>query len=101
MDSVFEAVADFLVSQSCQLIVVFSVALVGSWCFRNKSAHWRYMLWLLVIVVLTAAGKAHLHTRDFKTFLAVLLALTVGCVLVIVRSYRKGERITREPLKDD
>ena len=49
MESVLNAVGAFLVGQSCQLLVVFAIALVGTWCMRNHSAHWRYCLWLLVI----------------------------------------------------
>ncbi|TWU51690.1 M56 family metallopeptidase [Rubripirellula reticaptiva] len=49
METVFDWVAGFLANQSCQLIVVFAIAVVGAWLLKNQSAHWRYLLWLLVI----------------------------------------------------
>ena len=49
MDTIFEPVGSFLLGQSTQLVLVFAIALFASWCLRNKSAHWRYLIWLLVI----------------------------------------------------
>ena len=49
MESVFSTVADYLVQQSVQVSVVFALVLAGSWGLRKASAHWRYLLWLVVI----------------------------------------------------
>jgi len=49
MTSMLNAVADYLMQQSWQLFVVFGVVLAGSWGLRKASAHWRYLLWLVVI----------------------------------------------------
>lgn len=49
MATVLDTVADYLVRQSWQLPVVFALVLAGSWGLRKASAHWRYLLWLVVI----------------------------------------------------
>jgi len=67
--------------------------------FIGRLRYW--LLWVVLFGVLGVVGNTHLHTRDFTTFLAVLVGLVAGCVAVIVLSYRKSERITREPLGDD
>jgi len=41
--------AGFLVVQSLQIAFVFLLAFASSWLLRNASAHWRYLLWLVVV----------------------------------------------------
>jgi beta-lactamase regulating signal transducer with metallopeptidase domain len=41
---------DLLVSQSWQIAIVFGVVAVICWLSRRSSAHWRYLLWLIVVV---------------------------------------------------
>jgi beta-lactamase regulating signal transducer with metallopeptidase domain/uncharacterized GH25 family protein len=50
MGASLNGLADVLVQQSVQVCVVFLLAAVTCWMLRNASAHWRYLLWLLVIV---------------------------------------------------
>lgn len=45
----FNRVADILVQQAWQVTIVFGLVLAGSAALRQASAHWRYLLWLLVI----------------------------------------------------
>ncbi|HEX4413176.1 MAG TPA: M56 family metallopeptidase, partial [Lacipirellulaceae bacterium] len=49
MESISHAIADYLVQQSCQLTGLFVLVLFLSWALRNSSAHWRYLLWLVVV----------------------------------------------------
>lgn len=42
-------VAGFLIEQTWQISMVFGFVLVACWILRNASAHWRYLLWLVVI----------------------------------------------------
>lgn len=42
-------VADYLVRQSWQIAAVFVLVAVVCWGLRQKSAHWRYLLWLVVL----------------------------------------------------
>ncbi len=60
--------------------------------------------WLLIIVILGVLwlmGTNQFHTSHFNLFLLVLIGLSIGAVTAIVLTYRKGERITRDPLDDD
>jgi hypothetical protein len=67
--------------------------------FLGKPLHW--LIWAVNLAVLAVLGWYRLHTRDFNLFFAILLALAAISVVVILRSYRKGDRITREPFEDD
>jgi pheromone shutdown protein TraB len=67
--------------------------------FIGRPAYW--LLWVIVIGVLSAAGSALLHTHNFSLFIGLLVALSTGCVVTIIITYRDGERITREPIDDD
>lgn len=41
--------ADFLVQQSLQLCILFAIVFAATRCLRSACAHWRYLLWLVVI----------------------------------------------------
>ncbi|MEN6308095.1 MAG: M56 family metallopeptidase [Anaerohalosphaeraceae bacterium] len=41
---------DFMTTQSVQVAAVFGVVAVVNWMLRNRSAHVRYLLWLVVLV---------------------------------------------------
>ena len=43
-------VADYLMRQSWQIAAVFVLVAVVCWGLRKKNAHWRYLLWLVVLV---------------------------------------------------
>ena len=49
MESALERLADFLAQQSLQICVVFFLAWIASRALRAASAHWRYLVWLVVI----------------------------------------------------
>ena len=40
---------DHLVRQSWQIAVLFLIVAVGSFLLRNKSSHWRYLLWCVIL----------------------------------------------------
>ncbi|HUW81205.1 MAG TPA: M56 family metallopeptidase [Phycisphaerae bacterium] len=44
------SLADLLLSQSWQIAIVFGGVAVICWLSRRSSAHWRYLLWLIVLV---------------------------------------------------
>ena len=67
--------------------------------FLGKPWHW--LLWAVIVAVLFWLGSHSLHVRSFVPFLLILLALAAGSVLLVVSSYRKGERITREPFEEE
>lgn len=49
MNSLLNALAGFLLSQSLQIVIVFLIVMLACILLRRASAHWRYMLWSLVI----------------------------------------------------
>ena len=67
--------------------------------FLGKPLHW--LLWGVIVAVLVAMGAQRLHTVWFNLFGTILLVLTTACVLVVVFTTRKGERITREPFDEE
>jgi beta-lactamase regulating signal transducer with metallopeptidase domain/uncharacterized GH25 family protein/5-hydroxyisourate hydrolase-like protein (transthyretin family) len=49
METTLNSCADFLVQQSLQVCVVFALVMAATCSLRAASAHWRYLLWLVVI----------------------------------------------------
>lgn len=45
----YNSIIALLTEQSLLIAIVFLIALVATWALRNGSAHWRYLLWLLVL----------------------------------------------------
>ncbi|HKI98679.1 MAG TPA: hypothetical protein VKB51_09425 [bacterium] len=66
--------------------------------FLGKPSHWA--LWVIICVVLYAAGDVHMHVRWFSWFLGLILLLSTASVLYIVLTYRPGDRITRDPFDE-
>jgi Mn2+/Fe2+ NRAMP family transporter len=67
--------------------------------FLGKPLHW--FLLVAVCAGLWVAGDERLHLIHFDAFIVALLAVTVVCVLIVLRGYRPGERITREDIVPD
>jgi|APSaa5957512622_1039677.scaffolds.fasta_scaffold254374_1 hypothetical protein len=67
--------------------------------FIGRPLHW--LLWLIIAGVMFWLGKGAQHVREFVPFMLQLFALVTLCVIVIVATYKPGERITREPLDED
>ncbi|MHC4406599.1 MAG: M56 family metallopeptidase, partial [Planctomycetota bacterium] len=49
MESVMNTMADYLVHQSFQISALFLLVAAACWGLRKASAHWRYLLWLVVL----------------------------------------------------
>ncbi len=49
MDSVFINITDYLLKQSWQIAILFTVVAIVCMAIRKKTAHLRYLLWLLII----------------------------------------------------
>jgi hypothetical protein len=67
--------------------------------FIGKPIHW--VLLVAMAGVLVWLGHAKLHVRFFNQFSFIILGMTAAALLFIIVSYRKGERVTREPLDED
>jgi len=65
--------------------------------FIGKKLHW------LLIVVLVAAfywlGAHQYHRVDYPGFLFIVLGLAAAAVIFVLLTYRRGERITRDPIE--
>jgi len=72
-------------------------SLVGR-VFLGRPGHWAVLL--LFAGMLWAMGARRMHVRDFGSFSMLLLALVTAALLALVRHYRPGDPITREPFDD-
>lgn len=43
------SISDYLFRQSWQIAVLFLIVAIGSLLLRNKSSHWRYLLWCIIL----------------------------------------------------
>ena len=67
--------------------------------FIGPLRHW--LILITTLGILWVMGANQFHTTNFKLFLVCLIALSVLNLTAIILTYRKGERITRDPLDDD
>ena len=56
MESLFTALADYLARQSWQVAIVFVLVAATCYALRKASAHWRYLLWLIVLAKCMTPG---------------------------------------------
>lgn len=67
--------------------------------FIGPRRHW--LILVTTLVLLWVMGVNQFHTTNFRLFLICLISLSIANLTAIVLTYRKGERITREPLDDE
>ena len=67
--------------------------------FLGRPIYWALLA--VMVAGLWVMGWKHLHTSEFNSFIFLILALAVAGVLFVVLTYRKGERITREPFEEE
>ncbi len=89
-------IMEFLMNQSWQILVVFVVISAGSVALRKASAHWRYLLWLLVLIKC-------LTPPMFSLPLAVLPEKQVSSEseVVVISEDALETAVTLEPFKID
>ena len=56
MESLLTVVADYLARQSWQVAAVFLLVAATCYALRKASAHWRYLLWLIVLAKCLTPG---------------------------------------------
>ena len=66
--------------------------------FIGPLRHW--LLFAAALGILWVMGANQFHTSNFKLFLLTLIGLSIALLASIVLTYRRGERITRDPLDD-
>jgi RsiW-degrading membrane proteinase PrsW (M82 family) len=64
--------------------------------FIGPLRHW--LLFATALGILWLMGVNQFHTTNFKLFLLTLISLSILLLASILLTFRKGERITREPL---
>ena len=60
--------------------------------------------WLILIVLIGAGwffGLQRLHVIQFNPFIIGLILLTVGMLLLVLKSSPPGEQVTRDPVEED
>lgn len=67
--------------------------------FIGKPLHW------LMIVAATGGmyllGAGQFHRVNYAGFLAIVFGIAVACIVLVLVTYRRGDRITRESLEDE
>jgi len=51
METYLTQISNYLLRQSWQIAILVMIVAVVSWLLKNKSAHVRYLLWLIVLDV--------------------------------------------------
>ncbi len=67
--------------------------------FLGKPWHWALVV--LVAALMAWAGSARTHVIQFNAFLIALVIGSLLIVLLILKTHRSGEQVTREPLLPD
>ena len=67
--------------------------------FIGKLIHW------LMIAAATGGmywlGAGQFHRVNYGGFLLAVLGIAVACVVIVLATYRHGDRITRDALDDE
>ena len=66
--------------------------------FVGKKLHW--LMIAAMIAVMYWLGATQFHRVDYTAFLFVVLGLAAGSIVLVLVTYRKGDRVTRETLDD-
>ena len=59
--------------------------------------------WLILIALIAAgwiSGKMRLHVSEFNPFLIASILITVTVILVVLKTSRPGDQVTRDPIVD-
>jgi cytochrome b561 len=67
--------------------------------FVGKPIHW--IMIAVVIAVMYGFGAFQFHRVDYSLFLFAVFGLAAGCVIIVLVTYRRGNRITRDSLEDE
>ncbi len=67
--------------------------------FLGKPWHWGLVV--AVVALLWWAGISKAHVIQFNSFLVALVLISFAVVLLVLRTQKPGEQVTREPLRSD
>lgn len=66
--------------------------------FLGKPLHW--LLLVAAIALMYGLGSLSMHVRHFVPFCFVLLGLGTACVVLVLMTTQRGDRVTREPFDE-
>ena len=66
--------------------------------FIGKPLHW--LMIAAAIGGMYWLGAGQVHRVNYNGFLFIVLGIAVACVALVLITYRRGDRITRESLDD-
>ena len=67
--------------------------------FIGKPLHW--IMIALAIGAMYWLGAGQFHRVNYAGFLFVVVGIAATCVLLVLITYRRGDRITRDSLEDE
>lgn len=67
--------------------------------FIGKPLHWLMIAAAAGVMYWLGAGQ--FHRVNYTGFLGIVFAVAVTCIALVLITYRRGDRITREPLDDE
>lgn len=67
--------------------------------FIGKPLHW--LMIAIAIGGMYWLGAGQFHRVNYTGFLFVVIGIAAGCVLLVLITYRRGDRITRDALEDE
>jgi len=93
MEAMLTTIADYLWTQSWQIAVLVVVVALASWALRNRSAHVRYLLWLLVLAKCLTPPVVEVP-------LAVLPDRVPPAVTPIISATPSQEEVVQTPIEE-
>lgn len=60
--------------------------------------------WLILFVLIAAGwffGVERLHVIQFNPFIIGLILLTVGILVLVLKTSKPGQQVTRDPVEED
>ncbi len=66
--------------------------------FIGKPLHW--LMIAIAVGIMYWLGAEQFHRVNYGGFLGIVFGIAVACVILVMVTYRRGDRITRESLED-
>ena len=67
--------------------------------FLGPPLHW--LLIILLAGVAWLAGLDRMHVSEFNLFISSLILITIGLIVLVIRSSPPGQQVTRDPFDVD
>lgn len=67
--------------------------------FLGPALHW--LLIALLAGMAWLAGIDRMHVSEFNLFISSLIIITIGLIVLVIRSSPPGQQVTRDPLDVD